>query len=73
MDNLILLFNLVKTPTIRDKIILKVLYYAYLYIKKKRKREKPTIVVIERDGEWEEVFTSASHVLRTNPSLFCGK
>lgn len=65
MDNIILLLNLVKTPTIRDKIILKIVYYAYLYVKEKRKKEKPTIVVIERDGEWEEVFT--------NPSLFCGK
>lgn len=65
MDNIILLFNLVKTPTIRDKIILKIVYYAYLYVKEKKKREKPTIVVIARDEEWEEVFT--------NPSLFCGK
>lgn len=71
MENLILLFNLVKTPTIRDKIILKVLYYLYLYIKDRKaqatklKKEKATIVIIERGGEWDEVMT--------NPNLFCGK
>jgi hypothetical protein len=65
MENLILLFNLIKTPTIRDKIILKILYYLYLYIKDKKKKEKPMIVIVEREGEWDEVMT--------NPNLFCGK
>jgi len=58
MENLLFLL---KSSTIQEKIAMKVLYYAYLHIKERRKKVKPIIVVIEREEDWEEVFTSASH------------
>ncbi len=54
MENLLFLL---KSSTIQEKIAMKVLYYAYLHIKERRKKEKPIIVVIEREGDWEEVFS----------------
>ena len=56
MENYIISFLL--QPSIQEKIAMKVLYYCFLYVKEKRKKEKPVIVVIEREEEWEEIFTS---------------
>ena len=59
MENLLFLLNFVacaKSSTIQEKIAMKVLYYAYLHIKERRKKVKPIIVVIEREEDWEEVL-----------------
>jgi hypothetical protein len=56
METFLFLLSFVKERTIQEKIAMKVLYYAYLHIKEKRKKVKPVIVVIEREEDWEEVF-----------------
>jgi len=58
MENLLFLLSFVKERTIQEKIAMKVLYYAYLHIKERRKKVKPVIVVIEREEDWEEVFSA---------------
>lgn len=76
MENLLFLLNFVacaNSSTIQEKIAMKVLYYAYLHIKERRKKEKPIIVVIEREGDWEEVFTSASHARSASPDPASGR
>lgn len=47
-------------PSVQEKIAMKVLYYCFLYVKEKRKKEKPVIVVIEREEDWEEVIARST-------------
>ncbi len=62
MENYIISFlalrvcDVLLRPSVQEKIVMKVLYYCFLYVKEKRKKEKPVIVVIEREGDWEEVL-----------------
>lgn len=63
MQNYII--SLLLQPSVQEKIAMKVLYYCFLYVKEKRKKEKPVIVVIEREDDWEEV--------KANPNQFSHK